>query len=440
MNLTRYQEKRVEEMSTEFLPNGFARQYLIDEHLSAVNDLIFSFDACAASFHMLRRLAGLAGCQSAFLATISGKRTADGDWPVVAAWTGNLFAGVDTFSELKSMTASYGWADSDKAFRTTLNSDESQTQRILVGYPLFDPVGRLNGVLMMVTYAEESIHILEELGPLFVFLLLHRIHEFTLMHSLRVDHSPAAKDIMSVRGTHFPLFADIIYKGLHDINGQLAIASLQTQILRNQNVPLDASNRGLERLQHAVVSAGELVSVQDEAMSLLLDTGNISSFRSGVKLALATFGDGLKNQIEFLLVDQLDGDVTLASRGNVAHWLLHNLFRAVATVYQWAPERPTAPIQVEMKPRIDPDRESPGLVIHLPSSELLLGVLGEITSDQPPSFAAKSLPGMVDLVRKVLVLCGGDFNYTESLQGVDIIVVLPRPPLDPENDRQRTLQ
>lgn len=426
---------------TSQIPNSpLTQQYLRDEYLSALNDLTTAFDSCAASFHILRRVAALVGSSAGFLGLTTRRTSPTRETPVVAAHTGSLFTGAETFSELQGLAADHGWTDTENLFRKDLARDTVLPERILIGYPLFDQLGNHIGVLMLVVYSEESIRILETVCPLLIHLLIHRIQEFNLVNAIRESGSQNAREILAVRGSHFPALADLINKGLHDINGQLAIGSLQLQVFKNKSAPVHPQELGFKRIEQSLVHIGEKISAQEDLVTLLLHPETVCSFIESFELAVTTFGQGLKIQVEFETAHQISRNAVLPLRGNVAYWIFHNILRGVASVYQWIPETLNGPIRVETTARTLPDRDSPGLAIHLPSHPLLLEYLAEITSPLPSALTQRSLPGLVALLRETLVSCGGDISFSENGKMVDIIVGLPVPQLATHNDGKRTLQ
>jgi hypothetical protein len=414
-------------MSSQSTRLGFSQQYLREEYLSAINDLTTCFDDCAASYHMLRRLAALTGSNATFLCVTTRKNSITSEETIVTARTGKFFPDTESFSETQTIVASYGWSDTRHQFRCTLKNDETLPERILIGYPLFNQLGNRVGVLMLVVFSEESIQILEELCPILIHLLLHRIQEFTLIDDLTERGNQEARDILAVRGIHFPLVSDFIYKTMHDINGQMAIASLQTRILKDQGTSGEAQDRALDRIEQSLVHAGDKISAQDDIIAMILGPESSCSFIETFDFALTTFGQGLKTKVDFDATHQIPRTAVLPLRGNVTHWILHNFLRGAGSVYQWTPNTLRGPIPIESTERFHPDRESPGFTMRLPSHPLLLEYLAEITHRQPSSLTGQRLPGMLTLLRQILDLCGGGFSFSEDQKIVDIVVLLPIP-------------
>ena len=414
-------------MSSESTRLGFSQQYLREEYLSAINDLTNCFDGCAASFHILRRLVALSGGSSAFLGVATRKNSSSQEKSIVVSYTGNFFTSVETFPEMQALAATHGWTDTKLQFRKVLEGNAILPERILIGYPLFDQLGNRVGVLMLVVFSEESIQILEELCPILIHLLLHRIQEFTLIDDLTERGNQEARDILAVRGIHFPLVSDFIYKTMHDINGQMAIASLQTRILKDQGTSGEAQDRALDRIEQSLVHAGDKISAQDDIIAMILGPESSCSFIETFDFALTTFGQGLKTKVDFDATHQIPRTAVLPLRGNVTHWILHNFLRGAGSVYQWTPNTLRGPIPIESTERFHPDRESPGFTMRLPSHPLLLEYLAEITHRQPSSLTGQRLPGMLTLLRQILDLCGGGFSFSEDQKIVDIVVLLPIP-------------
>ncbi len=421
-------------MSSESTRLGFSQQYLRDEYLSAVNDLTNSFDDCAASYEVLRRVAALTGSGAAFLCVATHKRSVAQEQTVVVARTGNFFTDVATFSEMQTSAVAYGWNDTREKFRCTLKSNGVVPERFLVGYPLFDKTGNHVGVLMLVIFSEESIQILEELCPTLIYLLMHRIREFNLIDDLTKKGDQEARDILAVRGTRFPSVSEFIYMGLHTINGQLAVASLQTRVLKGEGVSVDERGVGLDRIEKSLIHAGDKISAQDDMVSMILGRESSCSFVQSFDFALTTFGQGLKINVEFDVTHQIPQTATIPLRGNVAHWIFHNILRAVIRSDQWLPETLIGTIPIETKARLIPDRDSPGFITRLPSHPLVLEYLAEITNFQPSTFTHQRLPGMVSLLCEILSVCGGGFSYSQDQKMVDIVVLLPIPQLVTQYD------
>ena len=414
-------------MSIQSTRLGFSQQYLREEYLSAINDLTNSPDDCAVSYDVLRRVAALTGSGATFLGVTTRKRSSSQETSIVVAHTGNFFTSVDSFSDMQALAATHGWNDTREQFRCTLKSNGVLPERFLVGYPLFDKIGEHVGVLMLVVFSEESIQILEELCPILIYLLLHRIREFNLIDDLTKKGDQEARDVLAVRGTRFPSVPDFLYKGLHTINGQLAVASLQTRVLKGGGISVEERDAGLDRIEQSLLHSGDKISAQDDMISMILGRESSCSFVESFDFALTTFGQGLKIKVDFDVTHQIPQTSTLPLRGNVAHWIFHNVLRGAVRSHQWLPETLTGTIPIETTERLLPDRDSPGFTMRLPSHPVVLEYLAEITHLQPSTLPQHNLPGMVTLLCEFLSMCGGGFSYSEDQNMVDIVVLLPIP-------------
>lgn len=403
--------------------SGFTAQYIREEHLCAINDLTRSYDSFDASFHVLRRISALIGAFGAFFGVTKGEEIGQREnSAIIAASTGNFFPDIEIVDDLVLLAGSYGWTERQERFQKTLEKNPLQPELFLVGYPLFNDLGTHIGLLMVVVPSEESIRILEELGPLLIFLLIHRIQEFTFLESIKNNSDKRAREIIGARGLYFPSVADLIGKTTHDLNGHLALLGLQTDILQNQTKSIESNTHGFERLKQAIKRSGHLLEMQEQAVSLLLDISATSYFVDSCNLSLRTFCNGLNKQIEIDFIPNQTADFKIPFRGNVGHWFFHNIFRASATLYQGSLDFEIEPIRVELTPQIHRKSKSFEMLIRLPSNELLGDFVVEILGPVPLALGQKKLPGLIQVINKLFVICGGNLTLTQNSDSVDIVM------------------
>lgn len=399
-----------------------SHQFLCDEYLGAINDLTFSSDSHSAIFLTLERLAKITQSSAGICGIYAPTGTDETANHFVSSHFGDFFSSVNTFSELQELAASHGWGDTQNHFRCTMRTDTLQPEQILSGYPLFNQKGDFAGFLMFVVSSEESLRILEETFPIIIHLMIHRITELSLTEDRRNSGGHQEHKIFSKRATYFPSVNYSIFKNFHDINGQLAVASLQTEFLKNQSTPSDSWQKGLNRIEQSLTRVGEYFSAQEKMISLILSQENQCSFVEALNLAIGTFQEGEHIHNRFEITTQISPDQALPFSGSASLWLLHNILRVVADVYQQLPQKSDVPIPLVATIHQLPNRDSLRLSFRLPSDPLLTDTLNKVIPQSSTVNEHQLLP-LAQVVREILILGGGDFSYSEEQKQVAIVAI-----------------
>lgn len=324
-------------MNREFEIVGFDTSDIRDHHFDAIHDLTTAFDAKFACVSILRRIMDMSGSTASFISVTLPMERGSSREVFSSASTGPFFPVVGTAEKAIEVLSGFGWTDLHKPFSRQLPNIESFPNQTFIGYPLFDQLGVLTGSFAVIVGSLTSQQIIEEHCSRLLALLVHRVQEFHF-HETIIAQKPQNEALqLSRRGLIFPSLSDFYASSAHSINGQLAVASLQTQILSNPDVTTQTMSQGLTRISKAIAQTGLLLHRQENAFSLLVNQGRGSQLSTSIEMAQASFDLGMSKKVPSILHMDVSSQVIIAVPGNVAYWMFHNVLRMVASVYQWIP-------------------------------------------------------------------------------------------------------
>ncbi len=310
---------------------------LRDHHFEAIHDLLSSGNANLACVSILRRIADMSGSTSSFI-TISLFNEAGNDSNVfTSASTGPFFPVVQNKPDVVETLANFGWVNLHQNYSQKLPNVEAFTNQTFYGYPLFDQLGRLSGSFAVIVSSPVSIQTIEEECSMLLGLLVHRVQEFQLLK--RTLPQTPLNEVLQIakRGVIFPSLSDMYSQSAHTINGQLAVASLQSQILTNPDITDETLNLGLTRISSAIAQTGLLLHRQENAFTLLTDQSKVSDLSYSVQMAKTSFDILMTNKVPSVLHMDVSKHTMIDVPGNVAYWMFHNVLRMVGSIYQWIP-------------------------------------------------------------------------------------------------------
>lgn len=395
-------------------------------HLDALHDLISAYDADHACAAILRQIAALSGCTSSFISLNLPDAPTEDSRAFASASTGIIFSGVSNYQESVEELANYGWTNLNEPFSQVLPNTGTFAELTVTGYPLFDQFGRLAGSFAVITNSPTSLQVINQYCSLMLVMLTHRVHEFQFLGIPHLNENAELVLQVSRRGVHFPSLSNTYAQSAHGVNGQLAVASLQTQILINSDVTDETMFRGFERITGAIARTGLLLHRQEDAIGLLMNQGAYSHLRSSINMALASYSEQMTYKISLDVKLNQGKDTLIALPGNTAYWLFHNLFRSVSALYQWlsVPDKNIRAIFSTINDA-STGRKFTELVIHLPFDSQIMDLINEFSSTKVSYLSGEKLPNMLSSVNEFMLLLNCKLALEATDKEILLQVVIP---------------
>jgi hypothetical protein len=395
-------------------------------HLDALHDLISAYDADHACAAILRQIAALSGCTSSFISLNLPDALTEDSRAFASASTGFIFNGVSTYQESVEELAHYGWANLNEPFSQVLPNTETFRELTFTGYPLFDQLGRLAGSFAVITNSPTSLQVINQYCSLMLVMLTHRVHEFQFLGIPHVNENAELVLQVSRRGVHFPSLSNTYAQSAHGVNGQLAISSLQAQILTNSDVTDETIRRGLERITGAIARTGILLHRQEDAIGLLMNQSEYSHLTSSINMAIASYNQMMTYKIPLELKLNQEKETLIALPGNAAFWLFHNLFRSIAAIYQWLPI-PDKNINAIFSTinHESTDQKFTKLVIHIPFNSQIMDLINEFYSTKVSFLSGEKLPNMLSSMNEFMLLLNCEIGIQATDREILLQVVIP---------------
>lgn len=408
-------------MNNEFKLVGLDTNTLRDHHFEAIHDLTSAFDAKYASLSVLRRIADMCGLTSSFISVnLPAVRESNRELSTSAS-TGPFFPVVGSHEKAVEVLAGFGWRNLHEPFSRTLPNIGTFSNQTFIGYPLFDQLGDLTGSFAVVISSQTSQQIMEEHCSRILALLVHRIQEFHF-HTTVISQKPLNEALqLSKRGLIFPSLSDMYSDSAHTINGQLAVASLQSQILSNPDVTNQTMLMGLTRVSKAIAQTGLLLHRQENAFSLLVNQGRTSQLSTSIEMAQASFDLVMTNKVPSVIHLDVPSQTIIAVPGSVAYWMFHNVLRMVASVYQWMPG-PDRAIEIyattfSQSESLDTHTE---FRVHMPFNSAVLELSRTLFSTGYTYFSGERLPNVGAILFGIMSML--NFNWSVESTDKEIII------------------
>jgi len=408
-------------VNTEFELVTLDESNLRNHHLDAIHDLISAFDANFACISILRRIADMSGSTSLFISVLVPDGLASEVKVFSSASCGPFFPVVGSSRKAVEVLASFGWINLHEPFSRTLPSTGSFPNQTFTGYPLFDQLGQLTGSFAVVVSSLTSLQVIEEHCSRLLTLLVHRVQEFHF-HEIIVVQKPEYEVFqLSKRGLIFPSLSHMYSQSTHSINGQLAVASLQTQILTNPDITNDTMFHGLTRVSKAIAQTGLLLHRQEDSFALLVDQGRTSQLSTTIQMARASFDIFMTKKILSILHMNVSSQIMIEVPGNVAYWMFHNVLRMVASLYQFGPGPEKAiEIYATTISRSTSVQTHTEFRVHIPFNSLILDLSKVLLSVSPSYLSSEPLPNLGSALFGIMSML--DFTWTLESTGEEIIL------------------
>jgi len=394
---------------------------LRNHHFDAIYDLVTAFDANFACSSVLRRIADMSGSTSSFISVVLPEGLASEENIFSSASCGPFFPVVKSSQKAAEVLTGFGWINLHEPFSRTLQSAGSFPNQTFIGYPLFDQLGQLTASFAVIISSPTSQEIIEEHCSRILALLIHRVQEFHFLQTIITQKSENEVFQLSKRGLIFPSLSDMYSQSAHSINGQLAVASLQSQILTNPDITNNTLSQGLIRVSKAVAQTGLLLHRQENAFSLLVDQGRTSQLSTSIEMAKESFDLVMTRKIPSVLHMNVSSEMMIEVPGNVAFWVFHNVLRMVASIYQWVPG-PEKPIQIYATTitQSTSTQTHTEFRVHIPFDSFILELSKELFSDSPAYLSSESLPNVGAILFGIMSM----LNFTWSLESTDEEIII----------------
>jgi hypothetical protein len=346
-----------------------------------------------------------------------------------SASTGPFFPVVQNKPDVVETLANFGWVNLHQNFSQKLPNVEAFTNQTFYGYPLFDQLGRLSGSFAVIVSSPVSIQTIEENCSLLLGLLVHRVQEFQLLKR-SLPHTPLNEVLQIVkRGVIFPSLSDMYSQSAHTINGQLAVASLQSQILTNQDISDETLNTGLTRISSAIAQTGLLLHRQENAFSLLTDQSKVSDLSYSIQMAKTSFDILMTNKVPSVLHMDVSKHTMIDVPGNVAYWMFHNVLRMVGSIYQWIPGPEKAiEIYATTATKSLSSQTHTEIRVHMPFDSAILELSQTLFNLKPSYFSGEPLANLGAILFGIMSMVNFEWGVESTDKEIIIRAEIPNAP------------
>jgi hypothetical protein len=207
----------------------------------------------------------------------------------------------------------------------------------------------------------------------------------------------------------------------HTINGQLAVASLQSQILTNPDLTDGTLNVGLTRISAAIAQTGLLLHRQENAFTLLTDQSDVSDLSSSIQMARTSFDFLMTNKVPSVLRMDVPNYTMIDVPGNVAYWMFHNVLRMVGSIYQWipGPEKAIEIYATAVTTSLD-SRTYTEVRVHMPFNSVIWELSQTLFNADPSYFFGEPLPNLGAIVFAIMSMV----NFKWGVESTDKEIII----------------
>lgn len=299
-------------------------------YLEVVEEIIRASDRQEVCRKFLQTIAAMLYCPSALIA-VNSNGTADS--LSVAAFVGSEFTETQVQEVITISAISQEWHVRSTDFDITYSTNHDETSHSLSCFPIYKSIDTPLGFLAIPSELQFPFKMKDEILPSLVSLLAHRLSEFDLLADIGALEQSKRMEAIQRLGVRFPKQQDFFAKVMHDINGVLAVTSLQAQLLSDDDTPQDLRNRGVDRLIASVQKIQGLFEIQEQGTSVLLGSELVTPIQKCLNVSQRTFNVGMKKSPQVSIEYRCD-EREIAVRGILMHWLFHNFLRQISVVAQ----------------------------------------------------------------------------------------------------------
>ena len=235
--------------------------------------------------------------------------------------------------DMVSIVQSLGWTSDNPRFSTSFGQEGTNDFRCIYGFVVRSNFGDVLGFILFITDKTDPFELADKNVTVITELTIYRILEAFGIKQVYQRVSAEANDLAETVGRVFPALDEVYSSSVHDLNGALAVVSMQTQLLSAAAAATAGSGNTLqsidrtENITKSMQRADEFLSLSNSMVKTLVGEVDSTSMKELIDVCMATGMESLKVDHK---IHSTVHDFDLPSQQSeklLWFWLCHNLIR-----------------------------------------------------------------------------------------------------------------